>query len=575
MATIDDKVVSMSFESSKFESGVNNVISAIDKLKKALHFPDAGKGLSDIDAAGKKIDLSHIGKAVDDIKGKFSALSVAALAVFATIATKAVSAAGQLVKSFTLGPIIAGFSEYETKLNSVQTILSNTAAAGTKLSDVNAVLAELNEYADKTIYSFSEMTRNIGTFTAAGVDLDTAVGSIKGIANLAAISGSNSQQAATAMYQLSQAISAGRVTLMDWNSVVNAGMGGTVFQRALAQTAEHVGTLSDGAVKLTGKMKNVTIEGQSFRQSLSAAPGEESWLTSEVLTDTLQQLSGGLTDAKLKAEGYTDAQIKAIQTQAKMALEAATQVKTLSQLLDTTKEALGSGWADTWQIIFGDFGEAKVLFTGLSETINGFVSASADARNKILKDWKDLGGRTLFLNALKSAFNSLKAVLTPIKDAFRDIFPAKTGQDLFNLTKRFSEFVKTLKPSPETIENLRRTFRGLFAVMDIGKQIIGGIFSVIGKLFGAITGGSGGFLALTATIGDFLVSIDEAIKKSGGITAFFEGLGDVLSKPIELIQALAGALADLFSTKSSGSFWSNKRIGFCSRSFGISHQCYQ
>ena len=552
MATIDDKVVSISFETSKFEAGVNHVISALDKLKKALHFPTAGKGLDDINAAGKKMDLSHIGKTLDDIKAKFGALSVAALAVFATIATQAVQAAGRMLKAFTLDPVIAGFKEYETKLNAVQTILSNTAAAGTKLRDVNAALAELNEYADRTIYSFSEMTKNVGTFTAAGVDLKTAVGSIKGIANLAAISGSNSQQAATAMYQLSQAISAGRVSLMDWNSVVNAGMGGTVFQRALVQTAQHMGTLSEGAVTLTGKMKNVTIEGQSFRQSLTAAPGEESWLTSDVLTSTLEQLSGDLTDAQLKAEGYTDAQIKAIQAQAKMAQEAATTVKTFTQLMDTTKEALGSGWADTWQLIFGDFGEAKTLFTGLSQTISGFVASSADARNKILKDWKDLGGRTLLIDSLKSAFKSLGAVLAPIKDAFRDIFPAKTGQDLFNLTQRFSEFVKTLKPSPETVDNLRRTFRGLFAILDIGKQVVGGIFSVIGKLFGAITGGSGGFLALTATIGDFLVSIDQTIKKSGALTSFFEGLGEILSKPIELIQTLAGALADLFSTKSSG-----------------------
>jgi tape measure domain-containing protein len=551
VATIDDKVVAISFETSKFEAGVNHVLSGLEKLKKALHFPSAGKGISDIDAAAKKMDLSHIGKAVDDIKNKFSALSVAALAVFATIATQAVQAAGRMVKAFTIDPIIQGFTEYETKLNSVQTILSNTAAAGTKLSDVNAVLAELNEYADQTIYSFSEMTRNIGTFTAAGVELNTAVGSIKGIANLAAISGSNSQQAATAMYQLSQAISAGRISLMDWNSVVNAGMGGTVFQRALAETAVHIGTLDEKAVKLSGSMKNVTIDGQSFRQSLTSTEGEQ-WLTGEVLTSTLEKLSGDLTDAQLKAEGYTDAQITAIQTQAKMALEAATQVKTLSQLLDTTKEALGSGWADTWQIIFGDFGEAKTLFTGLSDTIGGFVKSSADARNKILEDWKDLGGRTLLIDSLKSAFKSLGAVLAPIKDAFRDIFPAKTGQDLFNLTKRFSEFVKTLKPSPETVENLRRTFRGLFAVMDIGKQIIGGIFSVIGKLFGAITGGSGGFLALTATIGDFLVSVNETIKKSGAITGFFEGLGTVVSTAVELISALAGALADLFSTKSSG-----------------------
>lgn len=552
MATIDDKVVAMSFESSKFESGVNNVLSGLDKLKRALHFPDAGKGLNDINAAGQKVDLSHISRTLDDIKGKFSAMSVAALAVFATIATRAVSAGAQVAKAFTIDPIIQGFHEYETQLNAIQTILSNTAAAGTDLQDVNKALDELNTYADKTIYNFSQMTKNIGTFTAAGVDLQTAVGSIKGIANLAALSGSNAEQASMAMYQLSQAISSGRVSLQDWNSVVNAGMGGTVFQRALAQTAEKMGTLSEGAVTLKGKMKNVSIEGKSFRESIQAKPGEQSWLTSEVLTATLEQLSGDLTDAQLKAQGFSAAQIKAIQAQAKMATNAATQVKTFSQLIDTTKEAVGSGWAKTWQIIFGNFGEAKRLFTSVSNSINDFVTKSANARNKILQDWKNLGGRTLLIASLRTAFKNLGEIIAPIKDAFRDIFPRKTGQDLFDLTKRFNEFAKALKPSPQTVENLRRTFRGFFAALDIGKQIIGGIFTVFSRMVGALGAGNGGFLNLTGSIGDFLVSIDNALKKGGKLHNYFATLGDILAKPIELISDLAGALGDLFATKASG-----------------------
>lgn len=554
MPTIDDKVVAMSFEHGKFEEGVGKVLAGLDKLKTALNLKGAGKGLEDINTAGQKVDLSHISKTLDDIKSKFSALSVAALAALATIAVRAVQTGLALVKSLTIDPIKQGFQEYETGLNSIQTVLSNTAAAGTTLKDVNAALAQLNTYADKTIYNFGQMTRNIGTFTAAGIDLDTATSAIKGISNLAALSGSNAEQASTAMYQLSQALSAGRVTLMDWNSVVNAGMGGTVFQRALAQTAQHMGVLSDGAVKLSGKMKTVTIDGKSFRQSLSStgAPGEESWLTSDVLTRTLEQLSGDLSNAKLAAQGYTKEQIKAIQTQARMALDAATQVKTLSQLLDTTKEAVGSGWAKTWQLVFGDFGEAKTLFTGLSNAIGGFVGRSANARNAILKDWKDLGGRTLLISSLKNAFKALGEILAPIKDAFRDIFPRKTGQDLFDLTKRFHEFTESLKPSPETVENLRRTFRGLFALLDIGKEIISGVFTVFGHLFGALGGGSGGFLNLTGSIGDFIVSIRNALKKGDAIEKFFDGLGTILAKPVELISALAAALGNLFGSKTTG-----------------------
>ena len=556
MATIDDKVVSMSFESSKFEQGVNRSLDAITRLKAGLKFDGAAAGLSEIDRAATGVQtglLSKIGNAIDSIIPKFDALRLIAIGTLSQLATKAVMAGGQLVKSLTLDPIIQGFHEYTTNLNAVQTIMANTQAAGTTLKDVNRALNELNHYSDKTIYNFSQMARNIGTFTAAGVDLKTATGAIKGIANLAALSGSNADQASTAMYQLSQAISAGQVHLMDWNSVVNAGMGGTVFQRALAETAVKMGTLNDGAVKLTGKMKNVSIAGQSFRNSLSTTgTGGKSWLTSKVLTNTLQQFTGDLSNAQLKAEGFNDAQIKAIQRTAKTAQEAATQVKTLGQLLDTTKEAIGSGWAQTWQIVFGDFNQAKTLFTDISNSINGFIQTSSRARNKVLKDWAALGGRTALIASIGNIFKALGEVLAPIKDAFHDIFPPITGKTLADLTKRFEAFTKSLKPSKETIDGLHRTFRGLFAVLDIGKQILGGIFDVFERVIGAIAGGTGSFLGITGSIGDFLVKIDEALKKGKGLGNFFNGLGDILVAPVKMIGMLKDAIASFFDAISPG-----------------------
>ena len=554
MATIDDKVVAMSFESSKFESGVTKSISAIDKLKSALKFEHAGKGLDDINNAAKKMDLSHIGKGIDDIKGKFSALSVAGLAVIANLATKAVTAGAQFVKAFTIAPIKAGFEEYSTNLNAIQTILANTQASGATLDDVNAALLDLNKYSDKTIYNFSQMAKNIGTFTAAGVDLDTSTQAIKGIANLAALSGSNSEQASTAMYQLSQAISAGRVGLQDWNSVVNAGMGGTVFQRALATTAENMGQLKEGTLKLVGPMKNVSINGESFRQSIQAAPGKTSWLTSKVLTNTLKQFTGDLTDAQLKAEGFNAAEIKAIQQTAKTAQHAATEVKTISQVLDVAKETAGSGWAQTFQIIFGNFEEAKKTFTDLSNTINGFINMNSAARNKVLADWKELGGRAVLIDGIKTAFHNLLEIIAPIKDAFREVFPPATGQTLFDLTQKFHDLAEALKPSPQTVANLHDTFKGLFSVLDIGKQIIEGIFTMFGKLFGAVTSGKGGFLDFTATIGRFLTALDESLKKGDGINSFFSGLGSILAVPIKLLEELGHAIGNLFGGFSSGGF---------------------
>lgn len=559
MTTVDDKVVAMSFENSKFESGVHATMRTLSALKKALQFPNAGKGLEGISAAANRTDLSHIGKGIDTLNSKFSALKLTGIAVMANIASQAVSAGARFIKAFTFAPVIDGLHEYENQLNSVQTILANTSDQGTNLKQVNSALNQLNTYADKTIYNFGQMTKNVGTFTAAGVDLKTSVASIKGISNLAALSGSSAEQASTAMYQLSQAISAGRVGLQDWNSVVNAGMGGAVFQKSLMRTAENMGALKDGAVQIDKATGKATVNGKSFRESIMSKPGEKSWLTGDVLTNTLKQLSGDMTDAQLKAEGFSDAQIKAIQSQSKLALDAATKVKTLSQLMDTTKEAIGSGWAQTWQLVFGDFGEAKHLFTGLATAIGGFVKKSANARNSVLKDWKKLGGRTLFLNALKEGFNNLVDVIRPVRQAFREIFPKKTGKDLFELTKTFNHFMQSLRPSPRTIMNIRKTFAGLFAVLDIGKMIVGGLFSVIGKLFGAVGHGSGGFLDLTGNIGDFLVSVDKALKKGGNLHKFFDTLGDVIATPIVLLGKLAQAIRSAFGGDAMGA--ASKSLG--------------
>lgn len=504
-------------------------------------------GLNKINADKQTNSLKNLEHGVSSIANRFTALQQIATGALQNIGSMASQAGLRFANSFTFAPILDGFREYETNMNSIQTILANTQSAGTNLKDVTRALDELNHYSDQTIYNFSEMAKNIGTFTAAGVALEPATAAIKGIANLAALSGSNSEQASGAMYQLSQAISAGRVTLEDWNSVVNAGMGGTVFQRALALNAEKMGTLKDGAVKLTGEMKNVTIGGKSFRESITAKPGQESWLTSKVLTQTLAQFTGDLTDAELAAQGFSKAQIKAIQDQAKMAKSAATEVKTLTQLFGTFKEQMGSGWAQTWQIIFGDFAEAKGLFTGISDSVGKLLQNSSEARNKMLKDWDSLGGRTALIEGITNIFKALGSVLSPIKDAFRDIFPATTGKQLAEMTKNFRDFTERLKVGSETGDKLRRTFAGVFAIFSIAYEVIKGVVGVIFELAGVATEGSGGFLDLTAKIGDFLVRLRDAIVETEGLKNIFKAIGTVLSIPIKALTIIGDVLAKMFS----------------------------
>lgn len=499
--TIDERVVEMRFDNKQFEQNIQTSLSSLDKLKKSLNLEGAAKGLETVNDAANKCsgNMSPLSNAVETVRVRFSALEVMAITALQNITNSALAAGKNLVSAFTIDPIKTGFEEYETQINAVQTILANTSSKGTTLDQVNNALDELNHYADMTIYNFTEMTRNIGTFTAAGVDLDTSVAAIKGIANLAAVSGSNSQQASTAMYQLSQALAAGTVKLQDWNSVVNAGMGGQVFQDALKETAKVHGIAIDEMIKDEG----------SFRETLS-----KGWLTSDILTETLAKFTGDLNEDQLRTMGYTDDQIKSIMEMGKTANDAATKVKTFTQLFDTLKEAAQSGWTQSWEIIVGNFEEAKELLTEVSDTFSAVINASADARNKMLQDWKDLGGRTMMIEAVKNVFEGLVSVAKPVREAFNEIFPPMTGKQLAEITERIRDLTAKFKMGEESSKNLKNTFKGVFAVLDIVGQAFKAVAGGVGELIGLFLPAGNGVLSLTGSFGEYLVKLDETVKKT-------------------------------------------------------------
>ena len=450
---VDERVVEMRFDNAQFESGVKTTMSTLDKLKAALKFPSSTKSLDSISNAAKKVDFSGMQKGIETVNARFSAMQVVGMTALSNITSAALRAGANLVKSFTIEPITQGFREYELQMNSIQTILANTKSKGTTMSDVTAALDELNEYADLTIYNFSEMTKNIGTFTAAGVDLNTSVNAIKGIANLGAMSSSTSSQVSTAMYQLSQALATGRVSLMDWNSVVNAGMGGEQFQNALKRTAENFGYDVDGMIKKYG----------SFRESLT----QGGWLTAEVLTETLNQIGGAYDATALKAKGYSDDQIAAILDLAETATKAATEVKTFTQLMDTLKEAVGSGFATMWRNIFGDFEQAKEFFSGLHEMLEPIVTGPVDAMNAVIEGAMGKGGSrwSEFTGQLDKAGVSIDS----FQKKLGEVASAK-GVDLSALINEYGSLEKAMASGKITSDMVSEALSGLASSTDLATE---------------------------------------------------------------------------------------------------------
>ena len=505
MATIDERVVSLKMNNKQFLSAMKESASSMDKLKESLKMQGAADGLARVGEIAKNTTLGDLANKALEIGKNMTVMQGLAVTAFGGIGVAALNAGRSIISGF-VQTIKDGFNEYELKMRSIQTIMANTAEKGTSLAEVKTSLAELNTYADKTVYSFSDMTNAIGLFTAAGVDLQTSVSSIKGLSNLAAASGSTAQQASTAYTQLSQAISAGVVHLQDWNSLVNAGMGGESFRNALIETARMMGTGVDEAIAKKG----------SFRESL-----QEDWLTAQVMTQTLTALTNDLSEAQLVEMGYSEEQAHKMKQFAQGAFDAATKVRTFSQLIDTTKEAIGSGWAETFEILFGDFEEATDLFTAISDWLGSLIKDSADARNGFLQMWKDLGGRSALVQGLANIFQAIIKVLGQIGTAFRRVFMNASAEGLVRITKAFADFTSKLIITNNFAEKLEWTFTGIFSVFHIFATILGEVAQVIftvashiiSALFPAFTGINSGVFQITKVLGKAIYWFDQWFTK--------------------------------------------------------------
>lgn len=532
MSSVDSRIVEMEFKNQLFERRVDATIKALDKLTKSLEFKGAKDGFSEVSKSANKLNFSGLQNSVSGISKGFIAMSTVAITAISRITNAALSAGVNIARALAIEPVTQGFGEYEQNINSIQTILANTASKGSTLEDVNAALLELNEYADLTIYNFSEMARNIGTFTAAGVDLDTSVGAIKGIANLGGISGAQPQQVATAMYQLSQALATGTVRLQDWNSVANASLGGEVFKTLLFETGKALGALDDVPIDMT--FEQWEDAGNKFRETL-----QEEWLTAEVLTTALNALTGDLNDAELAQLGYADSQLQYLRDLGELGKESTTTVKTLTQLFGVLQEAVGSGWAQSFQLLFGDFEEAKAIFTGASNYLTGIIGESADARNEVLRGWEALGGRERVINGLKNSFQAASRVIAPIRRAFRDFFPKTTALDLFKLSVGFERLTRKLIPTDEQMRFIRHTMRGVFAIGDILRTVIVEMADTFGELYDEFVGISGtDVLGFFADLGDRIVEIRDYLVDEGGIAKFFDDFVSFAKDPIPYLERL-------------------------------------
>lgn len=529
--SIDERVVEMQFDNQQFEKGISTSVKSLDKLKKSLQLDDAGRSFEKLERSAKNVRLDGLAASVDAISSKFTLMGRMSIAWMDNIAHASVNAGKRIVNALTVDPVRTGFNEYELKMDAIKTIMNGSKRS---LEDVTKALNELNKYADDTIYSYSDMTSNIGKFVNNNVELEDAVAAMKGISNAAALAGQGATQASSAMYNFSQSLSS-FLNTRDWYSIENANMATTQMKQAFIDTAVELGTLqktAEGFYKTIDGKHEVTVA--NFRDTL-----QYQWGTRDVIIKTLKKYSDTTTELGQKAT------------------EAATQVRTLSKMWDALKEATQSGWGQTWEIVFGNIDEATKLFTGMSKAISEVLEKQTKTRNEVLQTWKDLGGRDSIINAVANSFNSLRAVLGEVKQAFFNIEPKSIGEKLAALSKKIETVSQNLLNwlwSENKYDNdwpilagIRRSIGGIKSVFGIVLDLFKALGSGFTKLFPKLIPSFDSLVASGAKVGDWLKNLRKSIQDGKYFENFTQSLVDMVKPLVDYMPTLWDHVKTLFS----------------------------
>lgn len=584
--SVDERVVEMQFNNRDFEKNAKESLSTLDKLKQSLNLlgtGDALKNIGDVDDS----NLRKLGDDVDATGGKFSALETIAVGALLRIGQQAVDAGEKLIKSITVDQIAAGWDKYAEKTAAVQTIMGATrkefSDEGEQMEFVNEQLDKLNWFTDETSYNFMDMVNNIGKFTNNGVKLEDAVTAMEGISTWAALSGANVQEAGRAMYNLSQAMGMGYLGLKDWMSIENANMATMEFKETAIEAAIAAGTLTrgiDGVVTVTGTNHEVTAA--SFREYL-----KDAWLSNDVLNATLQSY-GHVTDVISEAQdamedqyetaaelvnaveaykqgdldiaevarttgltakevtGYFEELAKEENELGLRGFKAAQETKTFAEVLYYLKDAASSVWMNIFESIFGNYVEAKALWSALVEELYSVVIVPMENLADLAADWKAWGGNAFVFEGIINLWTAIKNIVGAIAEAWDEVFPPATGKRLAEISRGFRDFTAAIQPSEELLTLIGNAARIVFTILKGGITVISSVVRVIAQLIGAMVTWLLNNEKVQRVIGDVAAALEKLYRWIGYTVQLFRSFIDAF-KETESFKRLSGYI-DRFVT---------------------------
>lgn len=549
---IDQRVVEMRFDNANFEQKVSRTMSVLDKFEQKLNFSGAVKGVEEFESISSA-NFQKVEDSTNKLQASFSAMEVVAITALANITNSAINTGKQLAKSLTVDQITAGWSKYNEEVASVQTLMNST---GKSIEDIEGYLDELRWFSDETSYGFSQMGQALSMMTSSGGDIEKLIPMIEGIANATAYAGKGANEFSRTIYNLSQSYGTGHLQLIDWKSIEQAGVGSKQLKQTLIDVAEELGKIEKNQINV-GTFNETLQKGWADQEVMEKGFGRFAEMTQKAYEMVQQGMVDTASEAyEILGETYNDFRIAAARS--------AQEAKTFSEAIDATKDAVSSTWSTTFKMIVGNYVEAKELWTNVANELWEIFAATGNARNEMLKQWKDMGGRDKLIQALANAYRDLRSVVEPLVEAFRELFPPTTAEGLYNLTSGFEKFTKQLKLSDEaaytlkvTVKALLLPFKLIFEVMKIGVTLSATLFIILFKMGDA-------FLALFSKVNPLgplfekILGNERYIRFSKALDKIISNLKNDFSKLVTQIRKLIPQ-----SNKLEGSFsWMKELDGY-------------
>lgn len=578
--TIDERIVSMRFDNADFEKNIDKSKKSLESFSKTL---DESLDTSKFDVSGisGKVsglsgNLSGVSSALSTVGGGFTALQAIAFGALQKIGSQVIELGEKMVKELAIDQVTQGFEKYAEKTSSVQTIMAATADEFDNQADqmeyVSEQLEKLNWFTDETSYNFVDMTNNIGKFTSQGIKLDKAVTAMEGISTWAAQSGANANEASRAMYNLSQALGVGAVKLQDWKSIENANMATKEFKEMAIAAGIANGTIKEGQVTI-----------QNFSQSLSDK-GTNGWFTSDVLLEVLQQY-GSFTDALNEAcneldttatellqdlEDYGDGALDAAKKAdeygvsaerlkeildklgdseydlGRKSFKSAQEAKTFEEAIEATKDAVSTSWLNIFETIFGNYLEAKELWTGLANYLYDVFAEPVNEIGELMSEWADRGGRDNLIQFFSNMGEAITNVIGVIKDAWASVFGKISTKDLVGITKNLNMMSRKVKSLTGNASRFKTILVGIFSSFSILIKKVKVMYKITKPLRDLLIKIAIKLIDVAAAIAEFVTGINRGMKLTKLIDSEFNNFVNTLENGFDILVKFVEGIGKAF-----------------------------